>query len=210
MHKLDELAEVDRQLEQHELDKTRLKLISETPKLTARARLPSPSHQPGPTPEPTKTQPQGKFSVKSILSAPWSAEDTTTTAIATHLDALHRAAAHTVTREATSKAMNFLFGHVRDSHDSSSCPPCMVMRAELEQQQPKRMQPFRQATARATTPCLATLVELCNNVIESKTANPHSKRRACLTNASASTSRTKELSKCPLSQTPSWAPSSAS
>ena len=59
------------------------------------------------------------------------------------------------------------------------------MRAELEQQQPERMQPFRQATARSITPCLATLVELCNNVIESKTANPHSKRRACLTNASA-------------------------
>ena len=92
------LAEIDRQLEQHELDKTRLQLISETPKL---ALLPSPSHQPGPTPEPTKTQPQGKFSVKSILSAPWSTEDTTPTTIATHLDALHRAAAHTATREAT-------------------------------------------------------------------------------------------------------------
>ena len=135
--------------------------------------------------ETTESQPQGKFSVKSILSAPWAAEPTPTTTIATHLDALHHAAAHTATREATSKAMKFLLGHSRDSHSTSSCQPCLIMRAELEQNQPEHMEPFRQATAGATTSCLATLVELCNNIIESKSANPHSKRRACLTNASA-------------------------
>ena len=92
MHKLDELngvAAIEGRLVQRELAKTRLKLFSETPKLTARARLPSPSQQPDPTPEPAETQPQGEFSVKSILSAPWSTEPTAETTVATHLDALH-------------------------------------------------------------------------------------------------------------------------
>jgi len=176
------LTEIDRQLEQQKLDKTKFERSRTSPTLTIET---STSHRPDPPPEPTETQPQGDFSVRSILSSPWSKETTAATTIATHLDALHHAATHTATREATSKAMKFLLSHARDSRDSPSCPPCMIMREILEQHQSEHMRPFRQATAGVTTPCLANLVELCNNVIESKSANPHSKRRACLTNASA-------------------------
>ena len=150
MHKPGELnvaAAIEGRLVQCELAEARLKLIVEKPRLTTPARLPSPSQQPDPSPETARTQPQGEISVKSILSAPWSTEPTAETTIATHLDALHRAAAHAATREATSKAMKFLLGHARDSRDSTSCPPCMIMREILEQHQSERMRPFRQATA---------------------------------------------------------------